>query len=45
MNTQLYFEEILDDLYIAKTCTECKRDCKILCITKDAEIYCNKYKK
>lgn len=42
---QLCFEGVLDDLFIAKTCSNCKNDCKILCLSKDAEIYCTKYKK
>lgn len=42
---QLFFEEVLYDLFLAKTCSNCKNDCKILCLSKDAEIYCTKYKK
>lgn len=45
MNTQLYFEEVLDDLYISKTCNECKNECKVFCITKYAKIYCSKFEK
>lgn len=42
---QLYFEEVLDDLFISKTCKECKNDCKILCLSEEAVIYCKKFKK
>lgn len=42
---QLYFEEVLDDLFIAKTCKDCQRDCKVSCLSEDAVIYCTKYKK
>lgn len=44
-SVQLYFEELENDLFISKTCEKCKNECKIKCITKDAEIYCYKYKK
>lgn len=42
---QLYFEDVLDDLFIAKTCNNCQNNCKISCLSKDAVIYCRKYKK
>lgn len=42
---QLEFDFFEEDLYISKTCSECKNECKIRCITKDANIYCNRYKK
>ncbi|MDY3960155.1 hypothetical protein [Romboutsia timonensis] len=41
---QLYFEEVLDDLFISKTCQECKNSCKVLCLSKEAVIYCKKFK-
>lgn len=41
---QLYFEEVLDNLFVSKTCQECKNDCKVLCLAKEAVIYCNKFK-
>ena len=42
---QLYFEELDWEMYISKTCKEFKRECKVYCITNNADIYCNKYKK
>lgn len=42
---QLYFEILENELYISKTCEECKNKCKIYCLSKDAEVYCNKFKK
>lgn len=42
---QLYFEELEEKLYISKTCDNCKEVCKVYCITKDAEVYCKKYRK
>lgn len=42
---QLYFEELDGDMYLSKTCKECKRRCKVYCISENADILCNKYKK
>lgn len=42
---QLYFEELENELYITTKCSECSNECKIYCLTEDAEVYCNKYKK
>lgn len=42
---QLYFEILENELYISKTCEECKNKCKIYCLSKDAEVYCKKYEK
>lgn len=42
---QLYFEILDNELYISKTCEECKNKCKIYCLSKDAEVYCKKYNK
>ena len=42
---QLYFEEVLDDLFLSSTCKECINDCKVLCLTQDAIIYCKKFEK
>lgn len=42
---QLYFEEVLDDIFIPNTCKVCKKACKILCLSKDAEVYCYNFKK
>lgn len=41
---QLYFEEVLENLFMSKTCKECNKDCKILCLTQNAVIYCKKFK-
>lgn len=43
-NTQLCFEEVLYNLFISKTCQACENKCKVLCSSKKATIYCNKYK-
>ena len=40
---QLYFEEVLDNLFVSKTCQECNKDCKVLCLSKDAIIYCSNF--
>lgn len=42
---QLYFEEVLDNLFISNTCKGCKHNCNILCLSKDAVVYCKKYNK
>lgn len=42
---QLYFEEVLDNLFVSNTCRKCKNNCKVLCLSKDAVIYCNKFKR
>ncbi len=42
---QLYFEELEEKLYISKTCEMCINNCKVRCISNEAEIYCKKYKK
>lgn len=44
VSIQLEFELFEDKLYISSTCKNCKRKCKIYCISNNAEIYCNKYK-
>lgn len=42
---QLYFEEVLDNLFVSKTCQECKNECKVLCLSKNTLVYCKKYNK
>lgn len=42
---KLYFVEVLDDLFVSKTCQECENDCKVLCLSEGAVIYCKKFKK
>ncbi|WP_270943153.1 hypothetical protein [Romboutsia lituseburensis] len=43
MNIQLEFELFDDELYISRTCKQCKYKCKIYCVSENAEIYCKKY--
>ena len=46
--TQLVFTEydvIEHDLYIADKCKECQKECKIYSISKDAQIFCKRFKK
>ena len=43
MMEQLYFEEVLDNLFVSNTCRKCKNNCKVLCISEDAIIYCRNF--
>ena len=46
--TQMCFGEveiIEYGLYISDKCNQCIHKCKVYCVSKDAEVYCNKYKK
>ena len=43
MMDQLYFEEVLDNLFVSNTCRKCKNNCKVLCISEDAIIYCRNF--
>lgn len=45
MIEQLYFEILENEMYISKTCKECENDCKVLCLSENAVIYCNKFKR
>ena len=40
---QLYFEEVLDNLFVSKTCQECNKYYKVLYLSKDAIIYCRNF--
>ncbi|WP_195251946.1 hypothetical protein [Romboutsia sp. 1001713B170207_170306_H8] len=42
---QLYFEEVLEDLFVPKLCKQCENNCKIYIISKDADIYCSNFEK
>ena len=39
MMEQLYFEEVLDNLFVSNTCRKCKNNCKVLCISEDKKAY------
>lgn len=41
---QLYFEELDGNLYISKTCKQCRNKCKVYSLSECAEVYCKKYK-
>ena len=43
MMKQLYFEEVLDNLFVSNTCRKCKNNCKVLCLSEDAIIYCRNF--
>ncbi len=42
---QLEFDIFDSELSILDICNKCIKECKIYCISNNANIYCNRYKK
>ena len=41
---QLEFDIFDNELHIIDICNKCIKECKIYCVSSDANIYCKKYK-
>ncbi len=42
---QLEFDIFDNELHVLDICSECIKECKIYCISRNANMYCNRYKK